>query len=79
MKKYLVICISSETGVCSVDPFNTEKEAQDFLNKDVENFYEEERDNNPNGEIIFHLEEDFTQLTNEKCSWNWTIHEINFN
>ena len=78
MKKYLVICVSSETGVCSVDPFNTEKEAQKFLKKDAENTYKEEQDNNPDNEINFDLEEDYAQLTDEEYSWNWTIHCIEF-
>lgn len=76
MKKYLVICVSSESGVCSVDPFNTEADAQAFLKKDSESTREAEKESGSGNELEFDSEDDYAQLTDGEYSWNWTIHQI---
>lgn len=76
MKKYIVICVSSESGVCSVNPFDTEKAAEQFLKDDADNTYKEEKENGSGEEVELDVGDDFAQLNDGEYSWNWTIHEI---
>lgn len=41
MLKYLVICVNGNQDVCSVDPFDTEEEANAFLAEDAKRVYDE--------------------------------------
>jgi hypothetical protein len=44
--KWLVMCYSvHERKIASVDPFDTEKEAKEFLEKDAQSTFEEELSN----------------------------------
>lgn len=39
--KYLVICVNDSQDICSVDPFDTEKDARKFLTEDAARVYDE--------------------------------------
>ena len=74
MKKYLVICVSAESGVCSINPFDTEKEANEFLKKDSENNYDEYSKENVANDVEFDSADGYAQITDGGFSWVWTVH-----
>lgn len=78
MRKQLVICVSKETGVCSVDPFDSDKEAADFIAKDSAAVYDAEQEGGSKPEIS--SDGGCVRVTscNGEFAWTWSTHEVTF-
>lgn len=76
MKKvYLVICVSAETGVCSIDHFFNTNDAVSFMKTDSEAVFSDEESENNNPEI-FDDGKNTIQVVSGEYSWIWSLHEL---
>lgn len=73
MLKYLVICVSESQDVCSVDSFDTEQEANDFLKADATKTYEE---TSYSGAPSIEVSPGDATVVSDGCIYRWSVYPL---
>ena len=71
--KYLVICVNENQDVCSVDSYNTEKEAILALAEDARETYEEIEDHDLSS---IEVSDGDAEVVDGEAIWRWSVYPL---